>query len=104
MCMIVFGVLVWVGDMGGVWVHCTLILSGFHNCDIISEVSLVVFKNMSHFRDKSTAALNCHPIILLIRNYGLLIRNYGLLIRNYGLLIRNYGLLIRNCELLIRNY
>ena len=35
-------------------------------------------------------ALNCHRIILLIRNYELLIRNYGLLIRNYELLIRNY--------------
>ena len=51
-----------------------------------------------------TAALNCHRIVLLIRNYELLIRNYELLIRNYGLLIRNYELLIRIYELLIRNY
>ena len=51
-----------------------------------------------------TAALNCHRIILLIRNYELLIRNYGLLIRNYELLIRIYGLLILNYELVIRNY
>ena len=50
------------------------------------------------------AALNCHRIILLIRNYELLIRNYELLIRNYGLLIRNYELLIRIYELVIRNY
>ena len=40
----------------------------------------------------STAALNCHRIILLIRNYELLIRNYELLIRNYELVIRNYEL------------
>ena len=46
-----------------------------------------------------TAALSCHRIILLIRNYELLIRNYELLIRNYELLIRNYQLVIRNYEL-----
>ena len=51
-----------------------------------------------------TAALNCHQIILQIRNYEILIRNYGLLIRNYEILIRNYGLLICNYELLIRIY
>ena len=36
----------------------------------------------------SSAVLNCHRIILLIRNYELLIRNYELLIRIYELLIR----------------
>ena len=35
----------------------------------------------------STAALNCHRIILLIRNYELVIRNYEIVIRNYGLVI-----------------
>ena len=52
---------------------------------------------------ETTAALNCHRIILLIRNYELLIRNYELLVRNYELLIRNYELLIRNYVLVIRN-
>ena len=48
--------------------------------------------------------LNCHWIILLIRNYELVIRNYELVIRNYELVIRNYELLIRNYEFVIRNY
>ena len=52
----------------------------------------------------STAALNCHRIILLIRNYELLIRNYELLIRIYELVIRNYEIVIRNYGLVIRNY
>ena len=63
--------------------------------------------NIKWFEYKTTAALNCHRIILLIRNYELLIRNYELLIRNYELVIRNYELLfllIRNYELVIRNY
>ena len=56
--------------------------------------------------DKPTAALNCHRIILLIRNYllGLLIRIYELLIRNYELVIGNYELVIRIYEIVIRNY
>ena len=52
----------------------------------------------------STAALNCHRIILLIRNYELLIRNYELLIRIYELVIRNYEIVILNYGLVIRNY
>ena len=43
-------------------------------------------------RPAATAALNCHGIILLIRNYELLIRNYELVFRNYELVIRNYEL------------
>ena len=55
---------------------------------------------LKHTRSSfSTAALNCHRIILLIRNYELIIRIYELLIRNYELLIRNYELVIRNYEL-----
>ena len=36
-------------------------------------------------RPAATAALNCHGIILLIRNYELLIRNYELVFCDYEL-------------------
>ena len=70
----------------------------------LSNGALLEIAMLAYTDDVLTAALNCHRIILLIRNYELLIRNYGLLIRNYELLIRIYGLLFRNYELVIRNY
>ena len=74
------------------WARGNVRLDHVRNVDIWKEANMNPMaeflreKRFGHVQ-RSTVTLNCHRIVLLIRNYELLIRNYELLIRNYELLI-----------------